>query len=185
MVHTKKKTVVGFYGKAYSGKSTAANLLVKHEGYHKVAVADPLKNMLIALGLTHNDVYGLGDSKVTPNSLLGGKTPRHAMITLGTEWGRDLIDPDIWVNALRKLILESKHDKFVIEDLRFDNEVELVRSLGGLVLGISRTGQIEPSKGHRSEAHDFVKHGISVIVNDGTIAELHPKLIESMVSLNQ
>ena len=40
-----------------------------------------------------------GDLKEAPTPLFEGRTPRHAMQTLGTEWGRDRIGRDLRANA--------------------------------------------------------------------------------------
>ncbi len=43
-----------------------------------------------------------GSLKAKPCSLLAGKTPRHAMQTLGTEWGRNCIGDGFWINLWRE-----------------------------------------------------------------------------------
>jgi hypothetical protein len=55
--------------------------------------------MLVALGLTDEDVMGTPEQRNRPQPLLGGKSARYAMSTLGTQWGRNLITPNIWANA--------------------------------------------------------------------------------------
>ena len=103
--------LIGFCGAAGAGKTHAATLLARDWGYSRVRFAGPLKAMLHALGLTEADTDGA--AKDQPADLLGGRTPRHAMQTLGTEWGRALISPDcgcapgsappraIWIRACR------------------------------------------------------------------------------------
>ena len=48
--------------------------------------------MLYQLGLGEAHIEGA--LKEVPCELLGGKTPRYAMQTLGTEWGRDTDQQD-------------------------------------------------------------------------------------------
>jgi hypothetical protein len=43
-----------------------------------------------------------GDEKETPLPEFGGKTPRQMMQTLGTEWGRNLIDAEIWITLWKR-----------------------------------------------------------------------------------
>lgn len=122
--------VVTFIGKAGSGKTTAAKILASR-GYERIRFADALKNMLIE-GLGIDPVYIDGDKKNEPLELLCGQTARHAMITLGTEWGRNLIHPDLWVKFLqRDMMCEVAQgtDLFVIDDVRFLNEAIFVKSL--------------------------------------------------------
>jgi hypothetical protein len=81
--------LIGLHGKAHAGKDTVGQMLVGY-GLDRVAFADPIKRMLIeGLGLTaeHFD----SPLKEEPIPWLG-KSPRQLMQTLGTEWGRDLVN---------------------------------------------------------------------------------------------
>lgn len=143
--------IVGFCGQAGAGKTTAALELVTTYDYHRISFADPIRRMLLAMGLTPAD---LSVNKEVPHHLLAGKTPRAAMQTLGTEWGRDRIDADLWLrlarhNAVR--ILDLGH-LVVFDDVRFDNEARLIRALGGQVIRIIRRSQPPAAAGHASEA---------------------------------
>ena len=83
-----------------------------------MSFAEPIKRMLACIGLSHEDLHG--DRKEEPNDMLEGKTPRYAMQTLGTEWGRDFISPNIWVNVVKHDILKYEiKDDIVIDDCRF------------------------------------------------------------------
>ena len=146
--------IVGFTGFQESGKTTAAKWVAHQFGWRRMPMAGPLKTMLCALGLDNRDING--DRKTAPNDLLCGKTPRHAMQTLGTEWGRNCIGPDIWVNAW-KLKLRNWYGLdmvkgVVCDDIRFPNEVEAVKSMGGIVIRIDRPGK--RGDGHASEQID-------------------------------
>jgi hypothetical protein len=70
---------------------------------------------------------------------------------LGTEWGRNTISNDIWVNLARHRIEESDHKIFIIDDVRFDNEAKMILDLGGEVWNLSRDG-VGGQDGHISEA---------------------------------
>jgi hypothetical protein len=72
--------------------------LVNHRGFARVRFAGPLKAMMAALGCTNAEIDG--DRKEVPCDLLGGKSPRWAMQTLGTEWGRKLIGDDLVDSSL-------------------------------------------------------------------------------------
>ena len=167
--------IIGIVGPTLSGKSSAAKVLTNTYGYRLAPMAQPLKNMLITGGLTHADVYG--EHKERPNVLLGGRTPRYAMQTLGTEWGRDLIHPDLWVNMwAANYETAASHvnpQPVVADDVRFDNEAEVIRNLGGIIVEICRPGA-KYSTSHRSEK------GIGVIDyrihNTGNISDLRDKV---------
>lgn len=125
--------VIGFVGKMKSGKTTGARYLVETQQYTRLRVADGLKKMLKD-GLGIDDRHIDGDLKNAPCEQLCGMSARHAMITLGTEWGRNLIHPDLWVKTIdtqmRDLIYRG-HGKFVIDDIRFLNEATWLKALNG------------------------------------------------------
>lgn len=128
--------LIAFTGPIGSGKTTAAKELYTL-GFQIIRFAGPLKAMLRCLGLTeeHTD----GRWKEEPIPLLGYKTPRYAMQTLGTEWGRDLICKDLWINVWREAVERNrKFSPIVVDDVRFENEVQAVRQLDGIVIFIDR-----------------------------------------------
>jgi len=132
--------LVAFCGYMGSGKSFCADYLVKNFGYTKVKFATPLKDMLRALGLTERELEG--DLKDKPCAFLNGATPRWAMQTLGTEWGRTLIHEnlwgDLWQSEVERLLKDQT--RVVVDDCRFLNEVERIKSLGGTLVLIKRPG---------------------------------------------
>lgn len=141
--------LIGITGKAGSGKTTAAEALIG-AGWVRVKMADPLKDMLRAIGLTDQHIEG--DLKEVPCDLLCGQTPRHAMITLGTEWGRDHIGLDFWTGIakarIQKLLLEGR--SVVVDDIRYQNEADVIHDMGGTIVQISRPSSIAIS--HKSES---------------------------------
>jgi hypothetical protein len=184
--------IIGITGLAGSGKTEVAKYLHQY-GFRRTRFADPLKKMLRALGLSARHVDG--DLKEKPCALLGGATPRWAMQTLGTEWGRRLIWGDIWIKAWErsaKKILK-KGGSVVADDVRFPNEVETIRSLGGIIINIERPGhnviaapvrkwwQFWRAKPHESEAHRFAAD--FNLVNDGTMVDLFLKVDNAITDM--
>lgn len=165
--------LVALCGLAGSGKSTIAKMLIDDLDFHRVKFAGPLKNMLRSLGL--GDMHLEGKLKEVPCPLLGGKTPREAMQSLGTEWGRDLIHPDLWTNAWKAKVQDYLDRGFsvVADDCRFPNERKAVQELGGLTIMIERPGTA-PVNGHISE--QYLMMCDATIVNDGTMEDLNQKL---------
>jgi hypothetical protein len=144
------RTIIAFTGLAGAGKSTAAAHLVKHRGFERVRFAGPLKAMMLALGCTTEQVDG--SEKETPCDLLGGKTPRHAMQTLGTEWGRDLIASDLWIRAWNAALAKVPAGvPVVVDDCRFPNEADAVNAAGGILVRIERPGAGATGYQHSSE----------------------------------
>lgn len=140
--------LIGITGRAGSGKSTAADYLVS-KGWTRVKMAGPLKAMLRAMGLTDRHIEG--DLKNKPCHMLCGQTPRHAMITLGTEWGRDMIGQSLWTDLAHLNIANAMaRGPVVVDDIRFENEADVIRKLGGKVLKIERASA--DMIDHKSEA---------------------------------
>lgn len=165
------KKLIGLCGLKGSGKSTVADMLCE-QGYSRERMAGILKDMLRVLGLEYEQIDG--NAKELPSKILCGKTPRWAMQSLGTEWGRDCIGKDIWINAMEaKLNLywhNAPHHKFVIDDIRFPNEVELIHRLGGTLWRIDRPGLTAES--HPSESQIMTLPTDQDIMNSGTIDDL-------------
>ena len=123
------------------------------------------------LGLRDDEVDG--PLKNEPCELLGGKTPVQAMQTLGTEWGRQLVWSDLWLRAWeRRVTDELVGGRYVVvDDVRFGNEANLVRSLGGELWRINRPG-IERGSDHVSEAFVAECNPTLVISNNGDLNRL-------------
>lgn len=159
--------LIGVYAPArQSGKSTASEVLTDGFGYRTFKYAQPLYAMWQALcddAFMPHDVYvrSLGDLKETPLAQVGMSFRQFAE-TIGTKWGRDMISKTLWVDIARvKLatLLEDGH-KIIVDDMRFPNEFDLVKALGGKCIKIVRPiwngGRegILPSEAHL-EAHPF------------------------------
>lgn len=176
--------LVGLAGLAGSGKSTAAQVLID-KGYIRVKNASMLKGMLRLLyGVSDLKPVEIerrieGDLKETPDPILMGKTPRHAMVTLGTEWGRDLIHPDLWATLWKAQAsaLMERGMNVVVDDVRFPNEEQALRDLGGSLYLIQRETQ-GISSGHISERLEL--NFDAVIPNTGTIEDLKGALLTAI-----
>ena len=168
--------IIGVIGPKQSGKSTLTKALVERYGFSRTAFADPIKKaLMVAFGLTWEQVYG--SEKEIPTDKLCGRTPRHAMKTMGTEWGREMIHPDIWLAGWRNTIPSGN---LVIEDVRFPNEHEAVKSTAdGCIISVRRPG-CEYDSSHESEAHADLPFDYQ-IQNDSSMEEFESK-IEAQLS---
>lgn len=167
--------VVALTGAAGSGKSTAADYLIRQHGYERVKFAGPLKRMAAAIGLDNAALEG--ELKEAPLDLLCGKTPRHVMQTLGTEWGRGCIGEDLWVRLwLRDASVRLFSSRVVVDDLRFPNEAAAVRSLGGVIIKLAGRGGIAGT--HESEAG--CGQADAIVDNDGCVTELYAGVEEAV-----
>jgi len=147
--------LIGVTGLARSGKDHAAAYLARHMDLYKYAFAEPLKTMLKSV---FGDHFHEGDrSGICPETC---KSYRVMMQTLGTEWGRELMNPQVWVNLVEKkrkwveagCPFEADSSRFsnlkvngedlikgmVLSDVRFDSEAEYLQIHGGVILEIVR-----------------------------------------------
>lgn len=173
------KKVIAICGRGQSGKSTAAGLLAHKAEYRSFSFADPIKRMLLTfgqgLGMEPRHLFGSDRDKNEPLAILGGKSSRYAMQTLGTEW-RELIDKDLWVNHMGHRLRQSDANRIVIDDMRFLHEYEAMKALGVTIVGIESPRQGVANSTHASEQWDFKSTGMPVIQNDGTVNDLWVKL---------
>lgn len=170
--------LIGLCGYAHNGKSLAAKYLFDKHEFINVKFAETLKDMLRSLGLDHRHIEG--ELKEVPCELLSGKTPRHAMRTLGAEWGRDQMDPNFWVNIWRhkantRLI---RGINVVCDDVRYENEVAAIKEMGGVIWRIDR-GIVPDNIEHSSERPDLLDVD-AVVRNKGNKADLY-KTLEALL----
>jgi len=133
--------IIGIHGSMGAGKTTIRKHLEEEHGARWIAMAGPLKRALLGMGATDEEIYG--GMKAEKNALWGGRTNRYAQQTLGTEWGRDMITPDIWVNCVRRQLLKIRDERegvvlVVIDDVRFPNESAMIEGMGGLLWTVRR-----------------------------------------------
>lgn len=168
--------IVAFTGQAGSGKSTATKYLVEQHGYTLVKFAGPLKDMMRLIGLTEDEIEG--SLKEKPCNLLAGKTPRHAMQTLGTEWGRNCIGDGFWINLWRERAVDvlAQAGRVVVDDCRFPNEAAAIRRLGGDIYRITGRGGIP---GHHESERGCGDEDL-VIANDNAPEALFGKVDEAL-----
>lgn len=169
--------LVAVTGQKGSGKDTFAHGLIA-EGFIQTRFADPLKNMLRTLfkdaGIDPED-YIEGPYKEAPCDILCGKTPRHAMQTLGTEW-RDMIDRKLWTKLwqARAEFMLKQGLPVVVTDCRFIHEAATVRDMGGYIVRIERPTNRNDDP-HISENEMMLIEPDEVVLNMGTINQLHIK----------
>lgn len=164
------KRLIGIMGLARVGKDTATAHLCDTYGMESYAFADPIKSMLTGV---FGDLFRDGDREAPIDWL--GKSPRQLMQTLGTEWGREIVHPDLWV-----LVADQMWKKYqeigwgagvVLSDVRFRNEAEWVLAQGGLLISLSREG-VAAVATHVSEQNiPFDLANVS-LENNGTVEEL-------------
>lgn len=142
--------IVGLSGRKRCGKDSLASFLVSEHGFARVAFADPLKDVLLHLD---PDVVGVNRQKASLQGLhdiydgwegLKEQTNwapeiRRLQQNLGVAV-RDHVASDTWLNAAleRVRVLRESDVPVVITDMRFPNEVEGIRQMGGLIVRVER-----------------------------------------------
>lgn len=137
--------VIGICGLIGSGKDTIAGTL-EGIGWLRYSMARPLKDMTAMLfGWPRDLVEGSTlESRAWreqkdewwSNRLGFDVTPRWALQYIGTDVMRKNFHDDIWVAYMEKFVQDNDH--VVISDIRFPNEIEAVRRLGGEVWQVHR-----------------------------------------------
>lgn len=183
MSHSRK--IIGLCGYYGSGKDEAAKALVER-GWERIAFADPVRQMALAIDPMVDSCFSDDlelDTRlsvvVAQRGWLEAKTlpeVRRLLQRVGTEAVRNIIGPDTWVQiAERSLPMVLGLQNVVFTDVRFANEVAMIRKHGGLVIRIDRPGN-EPTVKHVSETYPFAPD--CTIINDGTIEELHQEIVQ-------
>lgn len=144
------------------------------------------------------DVFYPEDNGAPTQEIL---TPRKLLQLLGTECGREIIHPNIWVNALfanynlttvigSEGIIKEHHPNWIITDVRFPNEAQAIKDRGGIVIRVerkpfNRAGGMEGNKQfseqikedtHPSETALDDYEFDHVIDNNGSIEDLIEKV---------
>ena len=178
-------SLVGICGAAGCGKDTLAGLLVEAEGYTQYRMADPLKNMLTHIGIPLS-TWENHKAKETALPWLG-KSPRYLAQTLGTEWGRDLVDPDLWT-LLAEMFYYGCGTKVVISDIRYPNEAEWLKNMGGVLVRITRkTAHPVDNATHRSENSAIFEADVNISNNSsetGMYLQYHNLMLDRAHFLN-
>ena len=74
-------------------------------------------------------------------------TPRQLLQLIGTDFGRNIIAKNIWIDLTLKSYNSNKH--WIIPDVRFKNELEVIKNLGGINIRVIR--DIDSNDRHESE----------------------------------
>lgn len=167
--------LIGLSGKARCGKDTFAQALAGQFGYRQYSFAAPIYKMLNALPYLEHINSNIATEEKEKEHSFYGKSPRRLLQTLGTEWGRSFVDPNIWVWIMEDLLNKkydiTRHSSFVISDLRFENEAVWIRKMGGLVVRIHRGHEVGVAAHSSEEGFPLLENDVR-ISNDSTIEDL-------------
>lgn len=172
--------IIGFSGGMGVGKSTAIEQL-------EVFAKKPPKLIKFAGPLYDMQEYVYRRIEQVHPRPIGFVKDRTLLQWLGTEWGRGTIRQSIWVDLWKSdaeaTILISGRT-VVCDDVRFDNEAEAIKALGGYVVKITRPDNTKHAQGGVGIANHASEAGISKnlidfeIRNDDTVNVYMARLLE-------
>jgi len=180
---TTKPTLIGICGPARSGKDTCANALVEQLHFHRYSFADPLKRAAQEMfGLTDEQTWS--DEYKDEVNPFWGITHREMFQKLGTEGGRQLFFTDIWVRRATLQLSRAigfGYNRFVIPDIRFDNEADWLHDFGGTLFYVERP-DLEHIKhsSHASENSLDMANVDEIILNDNTRYDLQNQIVAAV-----
>jgi len=141
-----KNILIGLVGLKGSGKDTMGDMFVKDYDFIKKSFADPLKEACKHLFVL-SDEQLWGDLKETPDPRWDNCTPREILQYVGSELLRDQlgkimpnINRNVHVHNMRLWLNEnlSKYQFIICPDCRFEEEINLIKSMGGIIIKIDR-----------------------------------------------
>ena len=209
-MHDKK--IVSISGLIGSGKDTVSNFLVTKHGFKRYSFASPLKDAISSIfGWDRVLLEGLTpESRVWREQVdewwaaklnMPHLTPRWVLQYWGTNLFRDQFHDEIWIHSLERKLMQESGD-VVITDVRFNNELNLIKKLGGITLRVKRGPEpawydhaVAVNKGsgtvgwaigkdalftrYKIHPSEYMSVGLDydhVIDNNGTLSELHRKI---------
>jgi len=167
-----KTKLIGITGKARAGKDTLATYFLER-GWQRIAFADHLKKVTALIAQEPEALYFDEVTKEERSPSL--RMPRRRALQNVGKGMRDALGENIWVNiALNKWKL-SGHVPAVTTDVRYDNEAQIIKDQGGIIIQVLRpdnvglTGEAAQHESERGVATNLLDF---VVVNDGDINEL-------------
>jgi len=141
--------IIAITGLKGSGKDTIANIICRHDSSFKIiAFADRLKDICaLMFGWDREMLSGrFPESRewreqkdIFWSTELGiDFTPRKALTTVGTDLIRGTVLSRIWDIIVKKEILNNPDVNYVITDCRFENEINMLKSLNANMIEVQR-----------------------------------------------
>jgi hypothetical protein len=140
--------IVGLVGFIGAGKGTVADLLVDRHDFEKESFANSVKDACATIfgwnrSMLEGDTPESRAWREQPDKWWSEKlgrefSPRLALQLMGTEAGRDVFHPDLWVHTVMRRCENAPYHNYVIADVRFPNEVNAIVNSGGKIIRVRR-----------------------------------------------
>lgn len=181
--------LIGLCGAAGAGKNAVAEILQNTHGFMGFAFADPLYRAVEAI--TGVPAERLRDRKLKEEPIGWiGRSPRQLLQSLGTEWGRQMVRDDLWIQIAMQKVVRCQaalrgRGGVAITDCRFDNEAVAIKEAGGIIWRVDRRGSClaGDTASHSSEAGIAEYLIDAVIENNGTLHDLANRVNAAMPTL--
>jgi hypothetical protein len=161
--------LIGICGFINSGKGTVADVLVQKHDFTKLSFADTVKDSTAAIfgwprPLLEGDTEESRVFRETKDEWWSEKfgydfSPRLALQLMGTEAGRNVFHPDIWIHSLERKM--TMYPNVVIADVRFPNEIDFIHSKGGFLVRVKRGPDPEWYETALSDNKNNLEPGVS------------------------
>ena len=172
--------IIGLCGFAGSGKGTLADILVENHGFRKISFATKLKDTAsVMFGWDRDLLEGITDEsrawreevdEYWSNELEQEITPRIMLQLFGTDCVRKNLHNNIWVSIVKKTLIDNPDVNWIIPDVRFPNEVDVIQQELNSSVWWIRRGELPDW--YRTAAIDNETDTNYMIIN-------HPKVHES------
>lgn len=167
--------IIGINGVSGSGKDTVGDYLRKKDYFEKFSFAAKMKKFTYDLfkyiGVKFAYLYDK-DRSLRKEVITEDKTVIDYWIAVGNSMRA--IDPEVWIHPLKEVT--EKFDNVVVTDMRFPNEAQAIKDLGGFTLLVLREGSGDKRATMDKLLGDWKFD--AVIHNDGTLEDLHKKIDE-------
>ena len=178
-----KRLIIGLIGPKGSGKDYAYSILFKHfDNVDRVAFADPIKNTICELFSLHPEQLELlkrcTQLDVTNHETTGcyGSGPGRVFVRNSGMLMRTYDDQQ-FNRYVENKIKDNPNTTWVVTDVRFPNEVELIKRLGGVLIEIHREGYAYDH--HVTESGELPHDHL--VVNDENFEDNLVKLINQLM----
>ena len=197
--------IIGICGLIGCGKGTVGDILVEEYGFTKLSFADKLKDGVATVfnwdrAMLEGDTVESREWRETQDDFWSRETgrtitPRLVLQEFGTDCMRHGFDDGIWVSLVKQELVKYPNKNFVIPDVRFPNEANMIKSIHGEVWRVRR-GQdpvwmrmyqdigVEPKEVHESEWRWAKVDFNNVIYNDLGIDELKSQ-VKGLLASNE
>ena len=180
--------LIGIVGLIGSGKDTVAERLVQKHGYVKDSFAKSLKDAVAAMfnwdrEMLEGDTTSSRHCREQPDAYWSERlarpvTPRWVLQHFGTEVMRGQMYDGIWLDSCMG---RYKGQNTVISDTRFVNEINAIKTHGGIIVCVVRgelptKKQMQDKNAHQSE-WDWLERDYDITIkNEGTLEDLYAKV---------